>query len=54
MRLDGCVFYNGKDSEEYALAHVTKGFIRIDRKQNYRKKSQSKIDKNLGKEMLIR
>lgn len=26
MRLGGAVFYNGKDPEEYALAHVAKGF----------------------------
>ena len=26
MRLGGTVFYNGKDPEEYALAHVAKGF----------------------------
>ena len=26
MRLGGAVFYNGKDPEEYALAHVKKGF----------------------------
>lgn len=26
MRLGGAVFYNGTDSEEYALAHVKKGF----------------------------
>ena len=26
MRLGGYVFYNGKDPEEYALAHVAKGF----------------------------
>lgn len=26
MRLGGYVFYNGRDSEEFALAHVAKGF----------------------------
>ena len=26
MRLGGNVFYQGTDSEEYALAHVKKGF----------------------------
>lgn len=26
MRLGGCVFYNGTDPEEFALAHVKKGF----------------------------
>ena len=26
MRLGGTVFHNGNDPEEYALAHVAKGF----------------------------